>query len=126
MPAPSPSITASVGATSGTAVTPAPGVRSIIPPASAISALMRVSSIAATDPKTSVRTITATAIPISSPTGAVCCSARSTTGQRVAHRGDPGDVRDLAPGLGDRLRPVAVADGALLSVEDDCGALVRG
>ncbi len=73
-----------MGAISGTEVTPAPSVRSIIPPASAISALISVSSIAATDPNTSVRTITATAIPISSPMGASCCSATSTTGPRIA------------------------------------------
>ena len=77
-------MTASVGVTSGTAVRPAPNVSSIMPPASAISALKRVSSIAATEPNTSVRTITATAIPISSPTGASCCSAVSTTGPRIA------------------------------------------
>ena len=77
-------MTASVGVTSGTAVRPAPNVSSIMPPASAISALKRVSSIAATEPNTSVRTITATAIPISSPTGASCCSAVLTTGPRIA------------------------------------------
>ena len=41
-------------------------------------ALTSVSSIAAAERNTSVRTMIATATPISSPTGAVCCSAWST------------------------------------------------
>ena len=48
------------------------------PPASAIPAATSVSSIAAAERKTSVRTMIATAMPISSPTGAGCCSAWST------------------------------------------------
>ena len=43
---------ARVGAISGTAVAPAPSVSSIIPPASAIRALISVSSMAETEPKT--------------------------------------------------------------------------
>ena len=46
-----------------------------MPPASESSDANSVSSIAAAEWKTSVSTITATAMPISSPTGAVCCSA---------------------------------------------------
>src|SRR5918999_1177830 len=140
MPAPRPSMIASVGAISGTAVAPAPSVSGIMPPASAISALTSVRTMAATEPKTRVSTITATAIPISSPTGAGCWSIVSATGpriatcspspsatraaERVADGGDVWSLRDLPRGFRDRPAPVAKA--SLLGVEDDRGALVRG
>ena len=52
------------------------------PPARAMIAEIRVIPMAAAEPKTRVRTMIATAMPISSPTGAVCCWAMSMTWPR--------------------------------------------
>ena len=71
-------MTPSVGAKLGKSAKAAPKRSSRMPPARAISAEIRVSAMAARERKTSVRTMIATAMPISSPTGAVCCSAWST------------------------------------------------
>ena len=79
MPAPSPSMTPSVGAKLGKSAKALANCSSSRPPARAIRAEISVSAIAATERNTSVRTIIATATPISSPTGAVVCSAWSTT-----------------------------------------------
>ncbi len=73
-----PSITPSVGAKLGKSAKRVPNESSSRPPASAIPALTSVSSIAAAERNTSVSTMIATARPISSPTGAVACSAWST------------------------------------------------
>ena len=116
MPAPSPSITPSVGAKLGKSVNALPNCRSSRPPASAISAEISVSAMAATDPNTSVSTIMATATPISSPTGAVVCSAWSTIAplrdtSRPASLADLGDLLEpLARLLAERRRGVVVLD----------------
>ena len=78
MPAPSPSMMPSVGAKLGKSVKALANCSSSRPPARAISAEIRVRAIAATEPNTSVSTMIATATPISSPIGAVVCSAWST------------------------------------------------
>ena len=94
MPAPRPSITPSVGAKLGNSAKRVPKESSSIPPASAMPALTSVSSMAAADRNTSVSTMIATAMPISSPTGAV---------------GLLGHVDDLAVALG--LDAGALGDG---------------
>ncbi len=68
----------SVGAKLGKSAKALANWSSSRPPASAISAEIRVRAIAATEPNTIVSTMIATATPISSPTGAVACSAWST------------------------------------------------
>ncbi len=65
----------SVGAKLGKSVNALPNCSSSRPPPSAISADSNVSAIAATEWNTSVSTMIATATPMSSPTGAVACSA---------------------------------------------------
>ena len=79
MPAPSPSMTPSVGAKLGKSTKAPANCSSSRPPASAIRADTSVRVIAATERNTSVNTMIATATPISSPIGAVVCSAWSTT-----------------------------------------------
>ena len=88
-----------------------------MPPASAIRLASSVSSIAAAERKTSVRTMIATARPISSPTGAVICSAWSTIGPRRddLEAGPLADLRHLRQALAGRplevLRGLVVLDG---------------
>ena len=69
----------SVGAKLGKSTKALANCSSRRPPASAISAETNVSVIAAAERNTSVSTIIATAMPISSPIGAWVCSAWSTT-----------------------------------------------
>ena len=68
----------SVGAKLGKSANALANWSSSRPPASAIRAETSVSAIAAAEPNTIVSTMTATATPMSSPTGAVACSAWST------------------------------------------------
>jgi hypothetical protein len=75
MPAPSPSITPRVGANVGKSAKAEPNWSRSSPPASAISEATSVSIIATTLRNTSMSTSIATATPMSSPTGAVLCSA---------------------------------------------------
>ena len=87
-----------------------------MPPASAISEAISVSSIAATQRKTSVSTIIATARPISSPTGAGSCSAWSTIGprretSRPACSPMPRPSRAARPAPAEVLRGLVVLDG---------------
>src|ERR671914_2350427 len=73
MPAPRPSMMAGVGAISGTAVAPAPSVSSIMPPASAISALTLISALIALAGGMMLLTLGAgaTAVPEIAPTLAI-------------------------------------------------------
>ncbi len=73
-------MTPSVGAKLGKSAKALANCSSIRPPKSANSAEIRVRVIAATERKTRVSTMIATATPISSPIGAVACSAWSTIG----------------------------------------------
>ena len=73
-------MTPRVGAKVGKSAKAEPNWSSSRPPASAISEATSVSIIATTLRNTSVSTSIATATPMSSPTGAVLCSAWSTIG----------------------------------------------
>ena len=108
---------AHVGAKLGKSVNAEPNCSSRMPPASAIRLAISVRSIAATLRKTSVNTRIATARPISSPTGALICSAWSTIGPRreTSRPARSPIARDLLEPLAGRalqvLRGLVVLDG---------------
>ena len=117
MPAPSPSIRPVSARTSGSRRRPSANWSSSSPPASAISEATSVSAIATTLRNTSVSTIIATATPMSSPTGAVLCSAWSTIAplRETSSPSRSPPRRDRRPGacrlLAEIRRGVVVLDG---------------
>ena len=83
MPAPSPSIIATVGATVGMSTPALASAISTMPPISPKAEATRVSVMATTERKRSVSSRIAAATPISSPIGAACSSPMSIAMPRI-------------------------------------------